>query len=235
MDELAWLLEREYIATLQQLQVIVDQSEKKLAQPASKFLFTPNEQCSLKAVVTLNGDEITEADISVESPFKQFYRCGIAEGSSYKLQQLIGCGSTLQAAKLCIQQACEVGCQSEPARTLETLDRIFACLKSARDHVVLPQKKSVEELAHSRHKEVFHPPVPNDMSLSMYVSGRRLVLAVYFLHYNTRTKSYDISGRYHGQAVVPWLNDLLLHLSRAMLTVAQLIEKLRQLQLSGAA
>uniref|UniRef100_A0A1I8F2W6 Transposase n=1 Tax=Macrostomum lignano TaxID=282301 RepID=A0A1I8F2W6_9PLAT len=50
------------------------------------------------------------------------------------------------------------------------------------------------------------------MSLSMYVSGRRLVLAVYFLHYNTRTKSYDISGRYHGQAVVPWLNDLMLHL-----------------------
>uniref|UniRef100_A0A1I8JPB9 Ski_Sno domain-containing protein n=1 Tax=Macrostomum lignano TaxID=282301 RepID=A0A1I8JPB9_9PLAT len=127
-----WLLERvQYIATLHNsCKLLWTSLEKKLAQPASKFLFTPNEQCSLKAVVTLNGDEITEADISVESPFKQFYRCGIAKAVSYKLQQLIGCGSTLQAAKLCIQQACEVGCQSEPARTLETLDRIFACLKS---------------------------------------------------------------------------------------------------------
>ncbi|PAA76384.1 hypothetical protein BOX15_Mlig015038g1 [Macrostomum lignano] len=236
MSELQWVLDTEFAPTLHEITILVDECNSIITSATGKFILGGNDLKlnGLKAMVTMNSDEITEADISVECPNKQTYRTVIADGCSYRMQQLVNCCNALQAVRLSVQDAIEFGfASSEPRPTIASLGRIFELLKQARDHIVLPQKRTVEDLVRSTTRELFQPQLPNDICLSLYVSGQKLILAVYFLHHNQlaapHPHAHEIAYRLNIQAVVPWLGKVLQCLSMAMLRTSQLIEKLNRI------
>lgn len=69
------------------------------------------------------------------------------------------------------------------------------------------------------------PPLPSDLALSFYLQGWKLVFAVY--HLTTDKSGAAKFSRYQAEAVVPWINEVLLLLTVGMQTAQQLRDKVR--------
>jgi len=210
-----------------------DNSEKFLLNSAD------HRQGNLKCVATLRGFDIVEADLRVErSNGKHPYKASIREGSSYRLQQLQDSSNYFSQASamledliLLLQEASEIrrplGRTLAPATLCATLGHISGHLKLARDSIIAPRKRTVDELVNPAQQECFHPNIPQDMSLSFYIAGQRLLMAVYHIGHNARTRQSEVVGRGLVDCVVPWLNDLVLALTRAIQQCQQMTNQVR--------
>ena len=73
------------------------------------------------------------------------------------------------------------------------------------------------------------PPLPDDLAVSFYLQGHKLVLAVYHLTSTTGTTKFD---SVQAECSVPWLNPVLVSFTTALHIAHQLRDKVFKLPLT---
>ena len=70
------------------------------------------------------------------------------------------------------------------------------------------------------------PAIPPELALSFYLQGFKLIFAVYHIVADPKTNVTKFN-RYQAEAVVPWVNDVILYLTIALQTAQQLKDKVK--------
>lgn len=62
---------------------------------------------------------------------------------------------------------------------LQILNPVISYLTRARITLIIPKKRSFDELKAALHRRHFVPPLPADMSASFYIQAHKIVFALY--------------------------------------------------------
>ncbi|CAF0890171.1 unnamed protein product [Brachionus calyciflorus] len=101
----------------------------------------------------------------------------------------------------------------------QNVDKILDCINSARNILLFPKKRSINELQNQKNMKIF-PLVPNDLVFSFYVQGFKLLLAIYTIKGNETTKHIlECSS-------IGWLNNVIILLTTCLQILQQLKDKL---------
>jgi len=239
--ELAWVLSEEVPRTVSQLSAAVLECSSKLpplqAQAGApstpqqqqqlstdKFLLSSGE--SVKVVVSLSGDSITAADINLKlaRPHSKdaYHNTSVREEVPWVLQQVQDCSNFLhKVSELLSTRGKDTF--SRRAEVEHLMGQVVQLLSGARSALVLPKKRSLEELVGSKNVKSLVPALPREVAVSFYIQAYRLVFAVYHMVTDKGVSRFD---RYEASCVVPWVNEVLLLLTVALQTAQQLRDKL---------
>ncbi|XP_055703108.1 protein rogdi isoform X1 [Phlebotomus papatasi] len=232
--EFEWILHEEVHAVLKQLHSILVECARRFPVPLydnegkkqDKFVLTvPQDQ--LKCVVTLTGDAITHADISFkvqrQQQSHQNQRTSINQDSPWKLQQVQDAANHLQQAINHIDNVDDSYTFKTSDEVLHVLGNILGALQRGRTSLVIPKKKSIDELMKSRNMKSLSPNLPEDLAISFYLQSHKLIFAVYQLTNIQGTMKFD---SYQGECSVPWLNEVLVLFTVSLQLCQQLKDKI---------
>jgi len=109
------------------------------------------------------------------------------------------------------------------AEVLHFLNIIMSALQRGRTALVVPKKRTLEDLMNSKNVKSLVPPLPREVAVSFYLQSWKLIFAVYHMVVDKGVSRFD---RYQAECVVPWVNDVLLMFTVALQTAQQLKDKL---------
>lgn len=250
-NEYAWVLEHEVSRTLKDLQSVLDECTHKFPMAimtggngtgeihkipeTEKFVLTPPSTSppeQVRVVVTLAGDKVSHADINLKLPKggKDFYQnTTIREDAPWGLQQVQDAANHLRMAMQELEGAADAKTDVRRMRTAEEVvsfvNRFMTSVLRSRSALVNPKKRTLDDLRNSRHARGLVPAIPSELALSFYLQGFKLVFAVYHIVADPKTNVTRFN-RYQAEAVVPWLNDVILYLTIALQTAQQLKDKI---------
>ncbi|XP_025090603.1 protein rogdi-like [Pomacea canaliculata] len=247
-EELQWLLSEEVHAVLGDIQQTLQECGRCFPMPIGNLDDTeavPNKDAHLtqrillsapstatagamKCVITLQGDCISEADISFkhkQAKEHHIYRTSIKPNEQWKIQQVQDAANHLQQAIAVATLRNKDYKFSSAQEVLMMLEELMKKVKAGQLSLTLPKRKSLQELVTSKNMQIFQPPVPSDVAMSFYVHGSKLVLAVYHLHTNGQHR-LDISHRMQMEVVVQWLNEAIICFTLALQQCQQLFDKI---------
>jgi len=97
-------------------------------------------------------------------------------------------------------------------------------LQKGRSSLIVPKKRTIEELQSSRNMKSLQPPLPNDLAISFYVQAHKLICAVYQVHKDTHGNlgKLDI---YQADTSIPWLSEALVLFTVGLQFCQQLKDK----------
>jgi len=233
--EFDWILDVEVVSVLSQLKCAVQECATKFPIPvgevnrdrpnlSDKFVLVTTDQ--VKVVVTLTGDNISSADINLKLPRPHskdvYHNTTVREDLPWTLQQI-------QDSANHVQQGADVlnnrGDQqfSSAAEVTNFLTGLMNSLQGARNALVVPKKRSLEDLVNSKNVKSLVPSLPREVAVSFYLQSWKLIFAVYHMVTDKGISRFD---RYQADCVVPWVNDVLLLLTVTMQTAQQLMDKI---------
>ncbi|PAV78341.1 hypothetical protein WR25_24772 [Diploscapter pachys] len=145
---------------------------------------------SLKATVTLLGDNVIQAEVAIKHPKAPggVFRAVAQPDVQWKLQQIQDLGNHIAKATIIL---CEMEHQMKQFRESGKFDlssgplilsearTVKELIASARNAILLPRKRTLLELCNFPPTRRFVPPLPQDLLLSFYISSCRLVCASY--------------------------------------------------------
>lgn len=236
--EFDWVLDVEVGTVLAQLRAAVKEcaskfpipvgnhnADKPLHQP-EKFVLTNSDQ--VKVVVTLTGDNIQAADINLKLPRPGhskdvYHNTGVREDLPWTLQQVQDAANHLHMASDMLCNQGEDYKFSSAAEVTNFLASVMSALLRARTALVVPKKRTLEDLVNSKNVKSLVPPLPREVAVSFYLQSWKLIFAVYHMVTDKGVSRFD---RFQAECVVPWVNDALLLLTVALQTSQQLRDKL---------
>ncbi|XP_076182077.1 rogdi atypical leucine zipper isoform X2 [Ptiloglossa arizonensis] len=232
--EFEWVLHEEVHSSLSQLRNILmecaqifplalfgnDQHNK-----TDRFIFAaPHDQ--VKCIAVLTGDSITSADVNFKVRQQQNInmRTSIQNEHPWKLQQIQDAANHLQQAIAHIDNVD----RHYPFRTsdevMHILRNILGCLQRSRTSLIVPRKKTIDDLIKSHNMKSLNPNLPGNLAISFYIQSYKLVLAVYQLvNVNGNVKLFQTQ---QAKCSVPWLNDALVLLTIALQLCQRLKDKI---------
>ncbi|PNF20513.1 Protein rogdi [Cryptotermes secundus] len=231
--EFEWVLHEEVHAVLNQLHTILLECVRRFpvplcgndgAQKQDKFVLTaPPEQ--LKCVVTVTGDSITHADINFKVQRQQnvIHRTMIQNDNPWKLQQVQDAGNHLQQAILHIENVDKDYMFKSSEEVLHVLGNILGCLQRGRSSLIVPRKRTIDDLMKSRNMKSLAPSLPEDLAISFYIQSHKLIFAVYQLSNVHGTMKFD---SHQAECSIPWLNEVLVLFTVALQLSQQLKDKI---------
>jgi hypothetical protein len=192
--------------------------------------FSQTDQIKISA--TLSGDNISYADINLRlhkhsSPNQ---RTIVQNDCQWKLHQIQDASNHLMSALYLLS--------SPPLRynedenkfdfksaeeIIEMINNVMSCLQRGRNSLIVPKKRTIEELQTSRNMKSLQPPLPNDLALSFYIQSHKLVCAVYHMHKDHSGQlKFDI---FQAETSVPWLSEALVLFTVGLQFCQQLKDK----------
>ncbi|GAB6030285.1 hypothetical protein CHUAL_005960 [Chamberlinius hualienensis] len=225
--EFRWLLSPNGTSGLIRLREVIVECSRRFHNPQSgaeslvkseKFIMsTPNPTASeqIKCMVTLTADNVSQADITVKvhKNSSQVYKTTVPSDSPWKLQQVQDAGNHLQSALKYVVDI-ERGYEVESAdKIIHLLSEVMKCLKHGLRRLLVPQKRSIQELQNSSNVKHLQPPLPPDLTVSFYVQAHKLIFAVYHVQHVHGSTKFDV---YQSECSVPWLNEVLALFSFAL-------------------
>jgi len=238
--EYGWLLKYEVNDIVEQLQGVIAECSKRfpLSVPghhqaetkSEKFVMqntiaaTPDQ---IKVVATLTGDSISHADITLKIPkhTQPNHRTIVQNDCQWKLQQVQDAGNHLMQAMNLLNPN-RVGGQfkftsGEEVRNL--MQGVMGCLQRGRACLVVPKKRTIEDIMLSRNMRSLQPPLPNDLAVSFYIQSYKLVFAVYHVQKDSHgQQKFDVL---QAECAVPWLSEALVLFTVALQLCQQLKDK----------
>jgi len=237
--EFDWVLSVEVPSVLAQLRAAVLQCAQRFPvqvgdkeqgqvgagqQPVDKFLLTSSEH--VKVVVSLAGDTITQADINLKLPRPHskdaYHNTSVREEVPWVLQQVQDSANFLHKVCDILQHASSYTFTSA-GEVNNMMGQVMNLLQGARNALVLPKKRSLEELVVSKNVKALVPSLPREVAVSFYLQSFKLIFAVYHMVTDKGVSRFD---RYEAHCVVPWVNEVLLLLTVSMQTAQQLRDKI---------
>jgi len=234
--EFDWVLNVEVDTVLSQLKAVVKECASKFPLPigdmnnekppqSDKFVLTNADQ--LKVIVTMTGDCISAADINLKLPRPHtkdaYHNTTVREDLPWMLQQIQDSANHLLVAMDSLRTLPPDHKFSSSAEVSCFLESIMGALQRARQALVVPKKRTLEDLVNSKNVKSLVPPLPREVAVSFYLQSWKLIFAVYHMVTDKGVSRFD---RYQAECIVPWVNDVLLLLTVSMQTVQQLRDKL---------
>lgn len=107
---------------------------------------------------------------------------------------------------------------------LQLINTIMNFIQMGRNSLLVPKKRTTDELQSSRNMKVLHPLPPHDMAISFYIQSHKLVCAVYHMSKDVanNTKYESIQA----ETSVPWLSQALVLFTVCLQFCQQLKDKL---------
>lgn len=237
--EYDWLLKYEVTKVFNDLTETITQACKRfplhfnpgdtnLVKPERFLLSSPKSASqSVKCMLTLMGDSICEGDLTLKIHKQQSapIKANIYPDQPWKIQQIQDAGNYLLQARAILDSHNDVSVLSSGNQILDILDRLISSLISGRSSLIVPKKRSLEELLKNQNMKAFKPSLPNDTIVSFYVQAQKLVLGVYHLYVN-QSQKLDIGARFQAECLVPWLNEALAYFTISLQLCQQLRAKI---------
>lgn len=232
--EFEWVLHEEIHKGLDQIHQILVECARRFpvalyghdnSSKQDKFVLTvPVDQ--LKCVVTLTGDSITHADINFKvtrQTNSTMVRTTIHNENPWKLQQVQDAANHLQQAIYHIDDVGKHYKFKSSDEVLHILGNILDSLQRGRTSLIVPRKKTMDDLQKSRNMKSLSPPLSEDLAISFYIQSHKLIFAIYQLTTNHGVMKYDSA---HAECSVPWLNEVLVLFTVGLQLCQQLKDKI---------
>nr|XP_006824198.1 PREDICTED: protein rogdi homolog [Saccoglossus kowalevskii] len=253
-EEFQWVLKYEVHSVLKHLREVLQKFIsifRKISHvKAEKFMLSSaNGSDNIKGVITVFGDNICHADITIRlhRHANQSYRTFIKEDIPWKLQQVQDAGNHLQCAVDFIALKGEHTDFQTAQEVITLMSELMVCLQRARNSLLSPKKYSLEELYRNKSMRAFNPPLPVDSIINFYVHHNKLVMSTYYLTpaqgprpqkpsvtsiesklgstFEVGQYRYEVAAQYQVECAVPWLNDVITLFTVALQTCQQLKDK----------
>ncbi|KAF2897856.1 hypothetical protein ILUMI_08307 [Ignelater luminosus] len=231
--EFEWVLHQEVHTALDQIHQILVECARRFpvalygndnSPKQDKFVLSvPPDQ--LKCVVTLHGDSISHADITIKVQRQQMtiIRTSIISESPWKLQQIQDAANHLQQAIYHIDDVGKNYKFKSSDEVLHILGNILGSLQRGRTSLIVPRKRAMDDLIKSRNMKSLSPNLPEDIAISFYLQSHKLIVALYQLSNNHGNVKFDSS---HAECSVPWLNEVLVLFTVGLQLCQQLKDKI---------
>lgn len=122
---------------------------------------------------------------------------------------------------------------------LHILGNILGSLQRGRTSLIVPRKKTMDELMKSRNmvcnfvnqiikfkltflQKSLTPNLPEDLAISFYIQSHKLIFAIYQLVHSHGEMKYEST---HAECSVPWLNEVLVLFTVGLQLCQQLKDK----------
>lgn len=239
--EFDWVLNTEVQSVIEQLRAAVQDCASKfpvavglvnvdrppahekfvLASPAT----SPPDQ--LRVVVSLAGDSITQADINMKLPKPHskdvYHNTTVKEDLPWKLQQIQDAANHLHLVSDLLDSLDHDHHFQSASEVNNFLSSVMESLLRSRAALVVPKKRTLEDLVNSKNVKSLVPPLPREVAISFYLQSWKLVFAVYHMVTDKGISRFD---RYQAECTVPWINDVLLLLTVALQSAQLLRDKI---------
>ncbi|KAI9590426.1 protein rogdi-like isoform X1 [Glossina fuscipes] len=230
--EFEWLMKAEVHAILKKLRELLIECAIRFPVPlydnegkrTEKYHLVASQD-QLKCSVTLTGDSITQADISykIKRTSNQIQRTCITSDAPWKLQQVQDAANHLQQAKNHIDNIDENYNFRSAEEVLQIIGELVAALQRGRSSLLIPKKRSIEELMKGRNMKSLSPNLPDDQAISFFLQCHKLVIAVYQLLNVQGTVKMEAT---QAECSVGWLNEVLVLFTVALTLCQQLKDKI---------
>uniref|UniRef100_A0A0N4Z7E8 Protein rogdi n=1 Tax=Parastrongyloides trichosuri TaxID=131310 RepID=A0A0N4Z7E8_PARTI len=195
-----------------------NQSEKYVLVP----VYGPDQ---LRSTIFLIGENVCQVEVTFKhnkSP-AGIFRSNAISNVQWKLSQLQDTGNYCVKAHQVIVKILE---RIPEIRALKlfgyesgnlinnAIEEISNYLTLAKNSLTMPRKKSLMELDHFQPTKCFHPPLPQDYLLSVYISSSKLICAIYQVTQKSSTTGQQLVVS-QAECVVPQFSDILYVLSVA--------------------
>ncbi|XP_029043133.1 rogdi atypical leucine zipper isoform X1 [Osmia lignaria lignaria] len=231
--EFEWVLHEEVHSSLSQLRNILMECAQRFPlalfgndqhNKTDRFVFAaPHDQ--VKCVAVLTGDSITNAEVNFKVQRQQNInmRTSIQNEHPWKLQQIQDAANHLQQAIAHIDNVDRHYLFKTSDEVMHVLGNILGCLQRSRTSLIVPRKKTIDDLIKSRNMKSLNPNLPENLAISFYIQSYKLVLAVYQLENAHGSVKYETQ---QAECSVPWLNDALVLLTIALQLCQRLKDKI---------
>ncbi|KAB7499508.1 Protein rogdi [Armadillidium nasatum] len=213
--EFDWLLTEEVPRTFNQVMQILKDccthfpvplcGHDAAAKQEKYIMSTPSHttQDQVKCVVTVNGDTISQADMSLKiaKHANQIHRTSVTPEAPWRIQQIQDAANFIQLAIKFLDGHGANNTFKTSGEVLSVLTHLTSLLQKGRSSLLIPRKKTIDELMNSRNM---------------------LVLAVYHLSNAAGTVKFD---SIQAECAVPWLNPVLVSFTTALHIAHQLRDK----------
>uniref|UniRef100_A0A1B0AJ03 Protein rogdi n=1 Tax=Glossina pallidipes TaxID=7398 RepID=A0A1B0AJ03_GLOPL len=230
--EFEWLMKAEVHAILKKLRELLIECAIRFPVPlydnegkrTEKYHLVASQD-QLKCSVTLTGDSITQADISykIKRTSNQIQRTCITSDAPWKLQQVQDAANHLQQAKNHIDNIDENYNFRSAEEVLQIIGELVAALQRGRSSLLIPKKRSIEDLMKGRNMKSLSPNLPEDQAISFFLQCHKLVIAVYQLLNVQGTVKMEAT---QAECSVGWLNEVLVLFTVALTLCQQLKDKI---------
>ncbi|XP_035742516.1 protein rogdi-like isoform X5 [Vespa mandarinia] len=230
--EFEWLLHEEVHSSLFQLRNILMECAQRFPlavfgndqlNKTDRFVFAaPHDQ--VKCVAVLTGDSITNAEVNfkVQRQPNVSMRTSIVNEHPWKLQQIQDAANHLQQAIAHIDNVDRHYLFKTSDEVMHVLGNILGSLQRSRTSLIVPRKKTIDDLIKSRNMKSLSPNLPENLAISFYIQSYKLVLAVYQLENAHGSVKHETQ---QAECSVPWLNDALVLLTIALQLCQRLKDK----------
>jgi hypothetical protein len=225
-------LQEEVPTSLKRLRIVVEECARhfplsvgnvSVPLKLDKFVMATashNAQDSIKCVVTILGDNITNADITIKLHKSTAPYHGSLQ-TEWKLQQVQDSANHLQSCLLYIDNLGD-GVKS-PEEALQALNSIMSCLSKGRNALIIPKKRTIDDLVSSRNVKSLLPQLPPDVVVSFYIQAQKLYFAVYLLSQAQGSVKFDV---FQAECTIPWLSKTILLYTDALQLCQELKDKI---------
>nr|CAG4646459.1 EOG090X0AKT [Macrothrix elegans] len=235
-QEFKWLIKNEVHKVFGQLKEVLEAAARRYPTEIievetqarqEKYIMATSTQTSqdqLKCILTITGDSITTADMTLKlhKHPNVVYHTTIAPESPWRLQQIQDSGNYLRMALNYLVSIPEQKEYLTAEEVLYDLDQIFEKLNRSRNTLAIPRKRTIDELMNSKNMKTLTPPLPSDLAVSFYLQAHKLIFAVYHLTQAGGTVKFETL---QSESPVTWLNEVLVLLSIALHRAQQLRDK----------
>lgn len=238
--EFEWLLKVDIGSTLTQLLQILNECSVSITATSPKqyhlFYSSQNHQDVIKINTTLDGFKITDADINIKLSSKhpiQTIKTCIKESPNnpfcWRLHQIQDAANHLGIA-MDLLEASKSGLDNNnydfdsSDMVLQLINDVMNCLQKSRSSLLIPKKRTIEELQQSQNMQSIRPALPLDFSISFYIQSNNLVCSVYHLLQNSNGP--QIRAEYQAEIPLPFLSETLVFLSLGLQMCQQIKDKL---------
>lgn len=240
--EFEWLLKNDVGATLAQLIHILTDCSAGITTTSKQynlFYCSQNQLDVIKISTTLEGYKITDADINIKLSSKhpmQTIKTCIKETPNYpfcwRLHQIQDAVNHLSnAIDLLTTTPLRLSGQDNKydfrsaEEVLQLVNDVMNSLQKSRSSLLIPKKRTIEELQHSQNMQSIRPALPLEFSISFYVQAHNLVCSVYQLAHSS--SGPQIRAEYQAELSLPFLSEVLVFLSLGLQTCQQIKDKLQ--------
>jgi hypothetical protein len=232
-QEFDWIIQTQVPISLKRLKSVIMDGTRHFPMPVAgiktplkldKFVMATashNAQDSVKCVVTVLGDNLTNADITIKLHKHTSQYVGALQ-SEWKLQQIQDSANHIQSALLFLESK-EDGINKTAEESLYVLNSLINYLQLGRNALVVPKKRNIENLMSSRNMKSLLPALPSDLAVSFYIQAHKLIFAVYLISQAQGNIKFD---SFQAECNVPWLSDVLIHYDDALQLCQQLKDKI---------
>ncbi|KAL3244344.1 hypothetical protein MRX96_018961 [Rhipicephalus microplus] len=238
--EFEWILQEEVNIVLQQLQDIMLECSKRFPHSFSdqenlvktdKLILNSTSSTStpeqIKVLATMSGDSISHADIALRIPKHPgtTLRTIVQNDCQWKLQQVQDAGNNLMTAlQLLTPPPPSTKFEFKSAEEVtQLMTTVMGCLQRGRASLIIPKKRTIDEILGSRNMKSLQPPLPQDLGASFYVQSHKLIFAVYYVHKDSHGQpKFDV---FQAETSVPWLSEVLVLFTIALQLCQQLKDK----------